>query len=171
MAIFNTPQPAAKKDVAPSFAADPLPPRDAAPTPAESLSAQPASGPRPVANAAKESLIASDLTIEGKIEGSGHVRIAGRFKGDVNVQGDLTIEQGAKLAGGVRANKVTVSGELEGNIESASQVDLTNSGAIHGDLKADTLTVASGSRIRGHVECGNWGDKASSRNGGDRGNG
>ncbi len=171
MAIFNTPQPAAKKDAAPSFAADPLPPRETAPTPAEAPATQTATGPRPVANAAKESLIASDLTIEGKIEGSGHVRIAGRFKGDVNVQGDLTIEPGAKLAGGVRANKVTVSGELEGNIDSASQVELTNSGAIHGDLKADTLTVASGSRIRGHVECGNWGDKASARNGSDRGNG
>ena len=33
----------------------------------------------------KESLIAADLTIEGKIEGTGHIRIAGRFKGDVNV--------------------------------------------------------------------------------------
>ena len=171
MAIFNSPQPAAKKDVAPSFATDPLPPRDSAPpVPAESP-AQPATGPRPVANAAKESLIASDLTIEGKIEGSGHVRIAGRFKGDVNVQGDLTIEPGAKLAGGVRANKVVVSGELEGNIDSASQVELTNSGAIHGDLKADSLTVAAGSRIRGHVECGNWGDKAPGRNGSERGNG
>ena len=171
MAIFNTPQPAAKKDAAPSFATDPLPPREPAPTPVESPAAQPASGPRPVTSAAKESLIASDLTIEGKIEGSGHVRIAGRFKGDVNVQGDLTIEPGAKLAGGVRANKVIVSGELEGNIDSASQVELTNSGAIHGDLKADTLTVASGSRIRGHVECGNWGDKASTRSGSERGNG
>src|ERR1044072_2968951 len=37
----------------------------------------------------KESLIAAELTIEGKIEGSGHVRIAGRFKGDVHVQGNL----------------------------------------------------------------------------------
>jgi cytoskeletal protein CcmA (bactofilin family) len=38
--------------------------------------------------AAKESIIASDLIIEGKIEGVGHVRIAGKFKGDVNVQGN-----------------------------------------------------------------------------------
>jgi cytoskeletal protein CcmA (bactofilin family) len=30
-----------------------------------------------------ESLIAADIMIEGKIEGSGSVRIAGRFKGDV----------------------------------------------------------------------------------------
>ncbi len=40
----------------------------------------------------KESVIASDLTIEGKIIGSGHVRLAGRFKGDVQVDGNLTIE-------------------------------------------------------------------------------
>ena len=106
----------------------------------------------------KESLIAADLTIEGKIEGAGHVRIAGKFKGDVNVQGDLTIEKGAKLSGGVRAKKVTVAGELEGNIESASRVDLLESGALSGDLKAGSLTVAAGSRIRGHIECG-WGDK------------
>ena len=72
----------------------------------------------------KESLIAADITIEGKIEGGGSVRIAGKFKGDVNVQGDLTIEAGAKLTGGVRADKVTIAGELEGNVEEASLVDL-----------------------------------------------
>ena len=102
----------------------------------------------------KESLIAADLTIEGKIEGAGHVRIAGKFKGDVKVQGNLTIEQGAKVAGGVAASKVILAGELDGNIESAQQVELLQSGVINGDLKAGSLTVAAGSRIRGHVECG-----------------
>src|SRR3982751_3633451 len=72
----------------------------------------------------KESLIAADLTIEGKIEGGGSVRIAGKFKGDVNVEGDLTIEAGAKLTGSVRADKVVISGELEGNVLGASSIDL-----------------------------------------------
>src|SRR5690349_11751034 len=84
----------------------------------------------------KESLIAADLTIEGKIEGGGSVRIAGKFKGDVNVQGDLTIDAGAKLTGGVRADKVTIAGELEGNVEQATLVDLQHSGVIIGDVKA-----------------------------------
>jgi cytoskeletal protein CcmA (bactofilin family) len=105
----------------------------------------------------KESLIAADLTIEGKIEGTGHVRIAGKFKGDVNVQGDLTIETGAKLNGGVRAKKVTIAGELEGNIEAASRVELLSSGVIIGDLKAGSLTVAAGSRMRGQADFG-WDD-------------
>lgn len=110
----------------------------------------------------KESLIAADLTIEGKIQGSGHVRIAGQFKGDVNVEGDLTIEKDAKLTGGVRASKVTIAGELEGNIEGAQRVELLESGVLNGDLKAGSLTVAAGSRMRGQVEFG-WEDKASAK--------
>jgi cytoskeletal protein CcmA (bactofilin family) len=106
----------------------------------------------------KESLIAAGLTIEGKIEGSGHVRIAGNFKGDVNVQGNLTIEAGARVTGGVRANTVVVGGELEGNIDAASRVELLQTGILNGDLKAGSLTVAAGSRMRGRAEFG-WDDK------------
>ena len=108
---------------------------------------------------AKESIIASDLVIEGKIEGAGHVRIAGKFKGDVNVQGNLTIESGAQLTGEVRADAVIVGGELSGNIEAATRVELLQTGVLNGDLKAGSLTVAAGSRMRGRVEFG-WGEKS-----------
>ena len=114
--------------------------------------------------ARKESLIASDITIEGKIEGGGSVRIAGKFKGDVSVQGDLTIEAGAKVTGSVRADKVTIAGDLEGNVEQASLVDLLQTGVVVGDLKAGSLTVAAGARMRGQAEFG-WGDDKSSKAG------
>jgi len=115
--------------------------------------------PRRLELQVKESVIAADLAIEGKIEGAGHVRIAGRFKGDVHVQGNLTIEQGAKLVGSVRANTVIISGELEGNIDAAARVELQETGVLSGDLKAGSLTVAAGSRMRGNVEFG-WEGKA-----------
>jgi cytoskeletal protein CcmA (bactofilin family) len=111
-----------------------------------------------------ESLIAADITIEGKIEGGGSVRLAGKFKGDVSVQGDLTIEAGAKLTGGVRADKVTIAGELEGNVEEASRIDLLQSGVVIGDLKTDSLTVAAGARMRGRAEFG-WDEGEGSKAG------
>ena len=107
---------------------------------------------------ARESVIAADITIEGKIEGNGHVRLAGRFKGDVHIQGDLTVDAGAKLTGSVRANSVVVGGEVEGNIDSASRVELLATGVLNGDLKAGTLVVAAGSRMRGRAEFG-WGEE------------
>ena len=60
----------------------------------------------------RESLISAGLAIEGKINGTGNVRIAGHFKGDANVDGNLSIEPGAKHQGEVRAGSVTVGGEL-----------------------------------------------------------
>jgi len=102
----------------------------------------------------KESIIASDLTIEGKIIGSGHVRIAGRFKGDVQVDGNVTLDTGAHLEGLVKAQVVVVGGELIGNIENARRVELLEGGVISGDVKAGSLTVAAGSRMRGQVEFG-----------------
>ena len=156
MAIWKDPTPAAKANEPSRFdLASPAPAPAATPEPMAPAPAAPAPI-RAVDNgaAARESVIAADLTIEGKIEGSGHVRIAGKFKGDVKVQGNLTIEQGAKVSGGVIAHKVTLAGELEGNIAAAQQVELQQSGVINGDLKAGSLTVAAGSRIRGHVECG-----------------
>ena len=102
----------------------------------------------------KESVIAADLAIEGKIIGSGHVRIAGRFKGDVQVDGNVSLDAGAHLEGQVKASVVVVGGELIGNIENAKRVELLDGGVIQGDVKAGSLTVAAGSRMRGQVEFG-----------------
>jgi cytoskeletal protein CcmA (bactofilin family) len=108
----------------------------------------------------KESVIAADLTIEGKIIGTGHVRIAGRFKGDVQVDGNVTLDSGAHLEGQVRASVVVVGGELLGNIDNAKRVELLETGVISGDVKACSLTVAACSRMRGQVEFGWEGETA-----------
>src|ERR1700704_1517242 len=105
-----------------------------------------------------ESVIAANLSIEGKIEGSGNVRMAGRFKGDVRIDGNFSIEPGAHLTGQVLAAIVVVGGELQGNIESAKRVDVQEGGVIVGDVKAGSITVAAGARMRGHVEFG-WEDE------------
>ena len=172
MAIWKEPTTTNKKDAnlmtpppAPPAAPEPAVqrennyPADIAPAPA-------AAAPRRATSREllKESIIAADITITGKIDGAGHVRIAGRFEGDVHIQGDLTIDAGAKLTGSVRANTVIISGEIEGNIESAQRVELLDSGMLTGDLKAGTVTFAAGSRMRGRAEFG-WGDETQSRPG------
>lgn len=164
MAIFN-PTPNAKREpyAAPESALGKpdanefafAPP--ASPAVANAPAAAPAPSVRSQPREVKESLIASDLVIEGKIQGAGHVRIAGRFTGDIAVEGDLAIEVGARVNGSVRARRVIIAGELEGNIDAAQRVELVESGSMIGDVKAGTVTVAPGSRMRGMVEFG-WDD-------------
>lgn len=167
MAIFPTPN--AKRDTpAPQDSAlgrqpgnDEIsfPPQNTVPAPTASAQVSRAS-----AREVKESVIASDISIEGRIQGAGHVRIAGRFTGDVAVEGDLTIEVGARVNGGVRARRVIVAGDLEGNIEAAQRVEIVESGSMVGDVKAGTVTVAPGARMRGMVEFG-WDGDAAKKNG------
>lgn len=118
----------------------------------------------------KESVIAPDIAIEGKIEGAGHVRIAGQFKGDIDVRGDLTIEANAKVNGGIRAEKIMIAGELTGNVDSAANVELMPGGAVTGDVKAASMVVAAGARMRGHVDFG-WEDSKPAAPGNKRTNG
>jgi cytoskeletal protein CcmA (bactofilin family) len=164
MALWNEkPTPATSGPVVPPSAPPPerqpersQPERSAVSDPALSVSPR---RPTPkTSSEGGESVIAANLTIEGKIEGSGNVRIAGRFKGDVRIDGNFNIEPGAHLTGQVLAGIVVVGGELQGNIENAKRVDVQEGGVIVGDVKAGSITVAAGSRMRGHVEFG-WDDE------------
>jgi cytoskeletal protein CcmA (bactofilin family) len=152
MALFS--QPPRKDEPASKIEPRPDPPRDAGTAPAPAA-ARPERSPAPAAPVRPgESVLAAGLTIEGKIEGNGNVRVAGNFKGNVTVKGELTIEPGAKVEGEVSADAVLVGGEVRGQIAASSRVELRESGVLVGDLRAGSLTVAAGSKMRGNVEFG-----------------
>jgi len=163
MALWKDTNPgSASAPVSPAAAPAPLHPREPEKTNVASLTPETARRPAPAAaRDTRESHISAELTIEGKIAGSGSVRIAGRFKGDVAVDGNVSLESGARLEGHVKANVVSVGGELVGNIENAKRVELLETGVINGDVKAGSLTVAAGSRMRGQVEFGYEGETRS----------
>lgn len=143
----------------------------AAPVPTAPISASAPSSPAPtpmpapaptkesVSRSRRESVFGVGVTIEGKIEGDTDVRITGKFKGDIHIKGDLVVEKGAHVTAKISAVNVTLGGEVHGNIIGSGQVKLLESGQMIGDLKASSLTVAAGSRMRGQMEFG-WGAEA-----------
>lgn len=138
---------------------------DGSVTPLEAVRGNPPNtetAPAPARHTAdsRNSVIGAGLVIEGKIEGEGDVHIAGSFKGDVRVNGDVTVEPGARISAEISADTVTVGGQVDGNINASTQVKLLQSGQLIGDLKAKSLTVAAGSRMRGRVEFG-WDEQES----------
>ena len=99
-----------------------------------------------------ESVLAAGLTIEGKIEGTGNFRVVGRFKGTVKVNGELTIEPGAFVEGDISAESVMVAGDVRGQIVATSRVEFKDSGTLIGDVKANSVVVSAGSKMRGKME-------------------
>ena len=124
-----------------------------APVTVAPVTAAPAPGPGALKERG-ESVFGPGVTIDGKIEGDANVRIAGTFKGEIHIKGDLAIEKGAQVSAKVNATNITLAGELNGDVTANAHVKLVESAQMVGDLKAATLTVVSGSRMRGHVEFG-----------------
>ncbi|MGH7812215.1 MAG: bactofilin family protein [Candidatus Binatia bacterium] len=140
------------------------------PTPVSVMAAPVTQAPASRESVAKdrhESVFGSGVTIDGKIEGEANVRIAGKFKGEIYIKGDLTVEKGANVSAKVSATNVTVAGEVNGDVTASAQVKLLESAQVVGDLKASTLTVAAGSRMRGNVEFG-WSASEAAKFGNDK---
>ncbi len=159
MALWNQPAPEPVNDKPQT-----VPPPNPTPTPVQTVAptpvAAPTPAPAPVAHREaaprdrNESVFGPGVTIDGKIEGDANVRIAGKFKGEIAIKGDLTIEKGANVNAKVNATNITLAGEINGNITATAHVKLAESGQLVGDLKAATMTVAPGARMRGRVEFG-----------------
>jgi len=102
-----------------------------APTPAPVVPTPKESAP----SGRRESVFGPGVTIEGKIEGDADIRIGGKFKGDIQIKGDLNLDKGAKVSAKVQAANVTIGGELEGNVIAGAQVKLLESGQLVGISK------------------------------------
>jgi cytoskeletal protein CcmA (bactofilin family) len=63
-------------------------------------------GPIPTA---AESFLGPDHVLDGVVTGQGNLRVAGRLKGNVDIEGDLTIEAGARVEGEMKARRITVA--------------------------------------------------------------
>jgi len=78
--------------------------------------------------------------------------------GKCKYRGGITrVKHRGRVSG--KADTVIIGGQLDGNIDAASRVEILQTGVLNGELKAGSLTVAAGSRMRGKVEFG-WDEKA-----------
>ena len=156
MALWNQPTPEESNE---KPRVEPPPPTPATPT---SIPTSTSSLKESAPKDRRESVFGAGVSIEGRIEGDADVRIAGKFKGDIQIKGDLSIEKGAQLKAKINAATVTIGGAVEGNVVASAQVKLLESAQLIGDLKATTLIVAAGSKMRGHMEFG-WSESETAK--------
>jgi cytoskeletal protein CcmA (bactofilin family) len=103
---------------------------------------------------AAESIVGQGLFIEGKLEGHGSIRLAGRLKGQVAVTGDVTVDPDGTIEGNVKADRVRIAGHATANILATSAIEVTASASVVGDVKAPSVQVNAGAKIRGSVDSG-----------------
>jgi cytoskeletal protein CcmA (bactofilin family) len=98
------------------------------------------------------SVISSDVKIEGNITGKGSIRIEGNVRGNLDFD-DVFIVAGGSVTGDINAKSFTNEGNFEGNV-SADEAELNVGSCSRINLKTQTLMIESSAIVVGEVNCG-----------------
>ena len=96
--------------------------------------------------------IGPSITIDGEIEADEGVILEGRVRGKITCGQDLTVEQGAEVEADVRAEVVHVAGQLTGQVEAKSRVELSSDGQMTGDIRSPRILIADGAQYKGNID-------------------
>ncbi|MBU0717539.1 MAG: polymer-forming cytoskeletal protein [Planctomycetes bacterium] len=98
--------------------------------------------------------IGPDAVFKGELRFEKGVKLLGRLEGEIASEGNLLIGEGAKLIGNAKVGAIRLDGEVKGNLEAASKVQLSASARLEGDLQTARLEVAEGAVLVGRCTIG-----------------
>jgi len=103
---------------------------------------------------ATPTLIAKGTCIVGEIHFSGSLEIEGQVRGNIEAVGDgadacVRIRDTGVVIGRVKAPVVIVSGNIEGDIYAAKQVELASQAVVKGDIHYALLEIEKGAQVNG----------------------
>jgi cytoskeletal protein CcmA (bactofilin family) len=90
----------------------------------------------------------------GTIYIEGDLRVGGIVEGEVEVTGDVAIDDMAKVKASVTARDVSISGQVVGAIVARKRLEVTRSGSLIGDVRVARLTIQDGATFSGKVSMG-----------------
>ncbi len=102
-----------------------------------------------------------DAEVTGKLSFSVPTRIEGKLKGEVRASDLLVVGPQAVLHATVQAEKLIVLGEVRGQVQRASRVEICAGGKLFGDVETKTLIVQEGATFDGASRMGLRPDVAS----------
>ena len=100
-----------------------------------------------------ESIIAPDLQIEGDLVSTGVIRIGGKVKGNLRVDGQVIVANGGLVEGNIHASESVVAGEVQGSID-GERIELDATAIVWGNLTSPKLMVHEGGVVMGRLRVG-----------------
>jgi len=95
-----------------------------------------------------------DAEVTGKLAFVSPTRIEGKLKGEIRASELLVVGPQAVVQATVRAEKLVVLGEVRGEVQGASRVQICTGGKLYGDVETRALVVEEGATFEGHSKMG-----------------
>lgn len=95
------------------------------------------------------SIIGSDMVVEGNIRAKETVRVEGSVTGNVETEGALIISATGKVKGNIKGSSVVVGGVLEGDLSSTGKTEVISTGKVIGNMHTKSLIVDENAVFQG----------------------
>ena len=97
------------------------------------------------------SYFGKNLTIKGRVSGNGNVIIMGGLEGEFDLRGRVKIAQPAKIKGKVKADVISVDGNVKGKLAAKQRLHLDQTARIEGQMTTPKLSISEGASFNGEV--------------------
>ena len=102
----------------------------------------------------ERSLISETVSIEGTINSSGAIDIAGLVKGPV-ISREIIVRETGSITGSIEGDHVEIHGHMDGKI-SGDDIVIGSTGTVKGDIEfANNLKTENGADIDGYIKKSN----------------
>ena len=99
----------------------------------------------------ERSLISETVSIEGTINSSGAIDVAGLVKGPVYSK-EIIIRETGSITGSIEGDRVEIHGHLDGKV-SGQDIVIGGTGTVKGDIEfANNLKTENGADIDGYIK-------------------
>ncbi len=107
----------------------------------------------PTASSSATSAIGASLSVKGDISGYEDLVIHGQLEGQVNLQkNNITVGPDGKVKATLDAVKITVEGQVTGDLSGSERVIIRSAGKVEGNITAPRVVLEDGCRFKGSVE-------------------
>ena len=95
-----------------------------------------------------------DAEVTGKLSFETATRIEGKLRGEIRATDLLVIGAEAVVHATVHVSKLVVLGEVRGQVQGASRVEICDGGRLFGDVETKCLVVQEGATFEGRSRMG-----------------
>jgi cytoskeletal protein CcmA (bactofilin family) len=105
--------------------------------------------PPAAAGASNDLLLGRGVRFEGKLTFAGTVRIDASFVGTIITDDVLVVGEAARIDANITCGTIVVHGEVNGNIQAKSGVEIHGTAKVRGDLETSSLVIEKGAFFQG----------------------
>lgn len=97
------------------------------------------------------SFIGEGIVFTGSFTGESDCIVFGRIEGDCDLHATVVVQKGALWKGSIVADHVVVSGDVEGDVTARTQLELTASARVRGNIAGASIAIAEGAVFDGEI--------------------